>query len=64
MSVSLLGFNLGVELGQLLFVGFLLLLAWFGCFMKTNIDPAPVLACAVGGLGVYWMLERTVLFSL
>lgn len=55
----LAGFNIGVEIGQLLFVSGLLLLAlplhrWLG---KTRL-PADLLAAAVFGMGLFWFYSR------
>lgn len=58
--LALLLFNLGVELGQILFVALLLLVIW--CLRKTSIDqmkwvqrPAVYL---IGGLGAFYTLTR------
>ncbi|MEO9468198.1 HupE/UreJ family protein [Parasphingorhabdus sp.] len=58
--LALLLFNLGVELGQIIFVAMLLLIIW--CLHKTSLDqmkwverPALYL---VGGLGAFYTLTR------
>lgn len=60
---ALLGFNLGVELGQIavVFLAFILLGYWFGekSWYRSRITvPASVLIAAVGS---WWFLERTIL---
>ena len=54
---SLLWFNVGVELGQLAVVVPVVLLArWLG----PRLRPLhPVAAYAIGGLGMWWLLDRT-----
>lgn len=60
IPVALLFFNVGVEIGQLLFVLFFLLLAW--AFRTLTVKwpswtrPAP--AYALGTLAMYWFLGR------
>jgi hypothetical protein len=60
---ALLLFNLGVEAGQMLFVWLIVLLA--RAFQTLNIRWPPwveaVPAYAVGTLGAYWTMQRTVL---
>ncbi|RVT85370.1 HupE/UreJ family protein [Rhodobacteraceae bacterium CCMM004] len=60
---KLVGFNIGVELGQLAVIAaaFLLVGLWFGRkpWYKTYIaNPASI---AIALIGAYWVLERTVL---
>lgn len=61
-ATALAFFNVGVEVGQLLFVFSVLGLVL--CLRKLRIDRAAVRAgtCFVGGLGVYWTVERIVGF--
>lgn len=56
---SLVGFNLGVELGQLLFVAMVLSLAWMlGRLEWKRAWQTPILASGLGALAVFWTLER------
>ena len=61
LAVGLLGFNLGVELGQILIVCLLGALAWLGRRIASRVEPAVVadgLSAALCALGLYWFLER------
>lgn len=63
LIVKLVGFNIGVELGQLLViaVAFLAVGIWFGrkpWYRRVIAIPASVV---IGLVGLYWFLERTVL---
>jgi hydrogenase/urease accessory protein HupE len=60
---ALLGFNLGVELGQLAFVAALLIVIRLSRRWSTTTEPVPagarwVAAYGLGALGVFWTLER------
>jgi len=60
IPLALLGFNLGIELGQLVFVVAVLALRWA---ILAAAPPLPswarqVPAHALGGLAVYWCLDR------
>ena len=60
---ALIGFNIGVELGQLsvIFIAFILLGYWFGkkAWFRSRISiPASLLIAATGG---WWFVERTIL---
>ena len=60
---KLIGFNIGVELGQLavIAVAFLLVGLWFGrqrWYKRYIANPASI---AIAMVGAYWFLERTVL---
>ncbi|MFC1665114.1 HupE/UreJ family protein [Pseudomonadota bacterium] len=62
IPVALLFFNVGVEFGQLIFVGLIIVLAYF---LRRIAEPARDLlgrisAYGIGGLGAYWFLERSV----
>lgn len=63
--LALLGFNLGVELGQLVFVAFILLAAFAAtrALPKGANRPAySVLVFAMGGLSAYWLIDRMMQF--
>ncbi|MEX2333852.1 MAG: HupE/UreJ family protein [Pseudohongiella sp.] len=56
--VALLFFNVGVEVGQLMFVSAVLLL--LGLLRKIQLDQKMIRASAfaVGGMGLFWTVER------
>lgn len=64
LLTSLLGFNLGVEVGQLLFVAAALIVGAIGGRWLSRHTAGPLLAYSIGGLGVFWVLERTSSFYL
>jgi hypothetical protein len=57
-------FNVGVEIGQLVFIGAVLSLLWAARrlpLMRRLENPAlarPLAAYAIGGLSAYWLIER------
>ena len=62
IPLALLFFNLGVEVGQLLFVGAILALGWL---LRRVSLPTPqwlprLAAYAIGSVAAMWLLERTV----
>ena len=63
---ALLLFNIGVEIGQLMFIGAALALiaAWRALSLKMRLSlpgwNAQVPAYAIGGLSAYWLIERTI----
>lgn len=59
---SLLAFNIGVEAGQLLFVVAALAVAAAGQKLAANRDWRPAIAYVIGGLGVFWVFDRSVSF--
>ena len=64
LGTALLGFNVGVELGQLLFVGLLLL----GGALLSRMAPAarrlaPTMAYTIGGLAASWLIERVMMLG-
>jgi hydrogenase/urease accessory protein HupE len=64
VPLALLFFNLGVELGQLMFVGAILMLIALGKYlMRTPPRWLPVTtAYAIGIIASYWTIERVVSF--
>ena len=59
LGPALVGFNLGVELGQLAFIAVLLLvMAGVARLMPVARRSGPALAYAMGGLAASWLLER------
>ncbi len=64
IPMALLSFNIGVEVGQLLFVAIMLGLAWGG---RTWFARSLPLMCrippyAIGGVASFWMIERVAAF--
>jgi hypothetical protein len=71
IPLALLFFNIGVELGQLLFIGFvmaLIALAVHAAKKVTRWNVAPqsafawcqnISAYAIGGVAAFWLIERT-----
>ena len=73
IPVALLFFNVGVELGQLVFVAAVLSLTWLlrraasqlleGALVKRAFDRFDVImAYAIGVMAAYWLIERTTAF--
>jgi len=61
---GLLFFNLGVEIGQLLFVGFVTGVMWVATRLGRG-EPVRLTALyAAGAIGSFWMFERVVGFTL
>lgn len=58
LFVPLLGFNLGVEIGQLLLLAIALALTWV---LRGRVPAAtiPLLAAGLCGIGVFWFVGRT-----
>jgi hypothetical protein len=60
--VALIGFNIGVEIGQLAVIGMAFaLVGWFihrGWYSKVIAIPASLVIAAIGA---YWVVERTLL---
>ena len=61
IPLALLFFNIGVEIGQLMFVGACLALAWALRQLKVSWPrwAAPLPAYAIGTLAAFWFIERT-----
>jgi HupE / UreJ protein len=73
IPVALLFFNLGVEVGQLAFVGAVLMAGWiirtaaglrFGpALVQRYVNGLDVIAAyAIGSIAAYWLIERTSAF--
>ncbi|KEF31289.1 hypothetical protein D777_01638 [Marinobacter nitratireducens] len=62
LLINLLGFNLGIELGQLVFIGSILMLygasRWFGVEPKWRATVATALIFVMGNAAAYWWWER------
>lgn len=64
IPVALLCFNVGVEVGQLLFVAVMLSVSWSARAWLARLPPTlrGVPAYAIGGLASFWMIERVAAF--
>ena len=73
IPIALLFFNLGVEIGQLVFVAGVLTLAWLlretatllskPALVQRTINRLDVIAAyAIGAMAAYWLIERTTAF--
>ena len=58
LFIPLLGFNVGVEIGQLMLVGLAIAVAAFAHHNVLRV-ATPALAAALCGIGVYWFIGRT-----
>ena len=56
--LSLLSFNVGIELGQLLLVGVWVVLGLLTAKFTAREQLRPILAYAIGGMAVFWTLQR------
>ncbi len=63
IPLALLFFNIGVEIGQLLFVGALLMIAWCIQQLRLNVWSKSCLVSAyvIGTVAAFWLLERVIL---
>jgi hydrogenase/urease accessory protein HupE len=61
VPIALLFFNIGVEIGQLLFIGAVLLLAYLAShFRLRQSEGARVIAAySIGAVAMFWLFERT-----
>jgi len=59
--VSLLLFNVGIELGQLLIIGLFLAASWLFAHASKLPDLTRITALGMGCLAAYWTIDRTVL---
>jgi HupE / UreJ protein len=73
IPLALLFFNVGVEIGQLVFVAAVLSLIWLlhhvasqlleAAFVRRASDRLDVaVAYGIGGVAAYWLIERTTSF--
>lgn len=60
IPAALFAFNVGIEIGQLLFVAVVLLVAKLARFVPARVQPVLrwIPAYAIGSLGIYWFFER------
>ena len=58
MAMSLLFFNLGIEVGQLLLIPLFALLLWSTTKLKFNKAFIAFSYVVIGSLGSYWFIDR------
>ena len=58
LGLSLLFFNIGIEIGQLIIIPFVGLLIWFLKKINFSNTSYQISSYAIGGIGSFWMLER------
>lgn len=65
IPLALLGFNVGVELGQLLFVAavWVVLIAGARSELRWPVWARPLPAYAIGSVAMYWVIERVLAFA-
>ncbi len=66
IPLALIFFNIGVEMGQLLFVAGVLLLGWLLHYLKEPgiLERAETVAIySIGGLASFWLIERVSAFT-
>ncbi len=64
IPLALAFFNVGVEVGQLIFIGFILILQWSLGKIKVEVPQKlkPVPVYLIGGIASYWLIERVIGF--
>ncbi|MCZ6577936.1 MAG: HupE/UreJ family protein, partial [Gammaproteobacteria bacterium] len=71
IPAALLAFNLGVEIGQVVFVSAIIAAAWVVKYGLQRFTPNPVkwlsliekpVAYSIGGITMFWTLERVSAF--
>lgn len=64
VPTALVSFNVGVEVGQLMFVAVLLLVyvIWKRINAQTQSWPYKILPYAIGSIGMFWLIERVLGF--
>ncbi len=58
LLLSLLFFNIGIEMGQLIMIPIFLTVIWFLTKIKINFSVTKLSSYAIGGLGSFWLIER------
>ena len=58
LAMSLLFFNLGIEVGQLLLIPIFAFLLWGANKIKLNQSFTAFSYLIIGGLGSYWLIDR------
>ena len=60
ISISLLAFNIGVEIGQLIFIGIILILLYLFYKNQSLMTLSKRLSYPIGGIASFWFIERII----
>ena len=60
LLLSLLFFNVGIEVGQLIMIPLFLISIWLLQKIKFNFSVTKLSSYAIGGMGSFWLIERVV----
>ena len=60
LLLSLLFFNVGIEVGQLIMIPLFLISIWLLQKIKFNFSVTRLSSYAIGGMGSFWLIERIV----
>ncbi len=58
LFLSLLFFNIGIEIGQLIMIPIFLIIIWLLQNLKLNFSVTKLSSYAIGGMGSFWLIER------
>ncbi len=58
LLLSLLFFNIGIEIGQLIMIPLFLISIWLLQKVKFNFSVTKLSSYAIGGMGSFWLIER------
>ena len=58
LLLSLLFFNVGIEVGQLIMIPLFLILIWLLQRINFNFSVTKLSSYAIGGMGSFWLIER------
>jgi len=58
LLLSLLFFNIGIEIGQLIMIPIFLITIWLLQKIKLNFSITKLSSYAIGGMGSFWLIER------
>ena len=58
LFLSLLFFNIGIEIGQLIMIPIFLIIIWLLQNIKLNFSVTNLSSYAIGGMGSFWLIER------
>ena len=58
LLLSLLFFNVGIEIGQLIMIPLFLISIWLLQKVKFNFSVTKLSSYAIGGMGSFWLIER------
>ena len=58
LLLSLLFFNIGIEIGQLIMIPIFLIIIWLLQKIRLNFSITKLSSYAIGGMGSFWLIER------